>query len=183
METQKNLIIEKAADIIMNSGVQELTIYNLANKLNIEENQLFKQFTNIDDVLMMLLLDFETDINNITAGFSRTTETPDTELKILFKKLYSLFLQKPYYLNIIFYKNLKERDENLTKSFIRIRNKAENYLCSVINEGKNENIFKTSVPTKILVGKILSSFRIFMKDEQRINEMILEMKALKTLKE
>jgi peptide/nickel transport system ATP-binding protein len=51
------------------------------------------------------------------------------------------------------------------------------------NKGKKENAFKTKESTKILVGKILSGFRTFMKDEQRIHEMILEMKSLKTSKD
>jgi AcrR family transcriptional regulator len=183
METQKNEIIEKAAKIIMNSGVQELTIHNLADKLNVEESQLYKQLTKDDDILLMLLLGFETDINEFRSEFVQATETPEAELKILFKKLYFLFLQKPYYLDIIFDKNLEKRDESIRNSILRIRNTAENYLSSIINKGKKENTFKTKESTKILVGKILSGFRLYMKDEQRIHEMILELKTLRTLKD
>lgn len=183
METQKNEIIEKAAKIIMNSGVQELTIHNLANKLKVEDSQLYKQLTKDDDILLMLILGLETDINELITGFTQTAETPEAELKILFKKLYFLFLQKPYYLDIIFDKNLKERDESIRNGFLRIRNTAENYLSSILNKGKKENTFKTNTPTKVLVGKILSGFRSYMKDEQRIHEMILELKTLRTLKD
>ena len=90
-------------------------------------------------------------------------------------------MQKPYYLDIIFDKKLKNRDESIKNSFLRIRNTAENYLTSVINKGKNENSFKTTISTKVLVSKILSGFRHFMKDEQRIHEVILEMKTLKII--
>lgn len=183
METQKNLMIEKAAGIIMNSGVKELTVHNLADKLKVEESQLFKQLTKDDDILLMLLLGFETDINEFMTEFARTAETPETELKILFKKLYFLFLQKPYYLDIIFDKNLKERDESIRNSLSRIRNTAEYYLTSIINKGRTEKTFKTKESTKNLVGKMLSGFRLFMKDEQRIHEMILEMKTIKNLKD
>ena len=183
MERQNIEIIEKAAGIIMNSGVKELTVHNLANKLMVDKSQLLKQFTKDDDILLLLLLDFEIDINELISEFARTTETPDAEMKILFKKLYFLFLQKPYYLDIIFDKKLKNRDESIKNSFLRIRNTAENYLTSVINKGENENIFKTKVSTKVLVGKILSGFRLFMKDEQRIHEVILEMKTIKNLKD
>ena len=181
MERQNIEIIEKAAGIIMNSGVKELTVHNLANKLMVDKSQLLKQFTKDDDILLLLLLDFEIDINELISEFARTTETPDAEMKILFKKLYFLFLQKPYYLDIIFDKKLKNRDESIKNSFLRIRNTAENYLTSVINKGKNENSFKTTISTKVMVSKILSGFRHFMKDEQRIHEVILEMKTLKII--
>ena len=42
METQQNEIIEKAAGIIMNSGIDELTVHNLAGKLELEDNQLYQ---------------------------------------------------------------------------------------------------------------------------------------------
>jgi len=183
MEIQNTVIIEKAARIIMNSGLQKLTIPNLADELNVKQRQLYTLLTKDDDILLMLLLSFKTDINDFLTELIPNTETPETELSILFKKLYFLFQQKPYYLHIIFDKNLKERDINIKKTILWIRNMAENYLTSVITKGKKENTFKIKESTKSLVGKMLSGFRLFMKDEQRINEMILEMKSLKTSKD
>ena len=53
---------------------------------------------------------------------------------------------------------------------------AEYYLTEIINKGKSENNFKTTVSTKVLANKILAGFRTYMKDEQRFHEVILEMK-------
>ena len=107
-------------------------------------------------------------------GTKQSSETPENELKILFKKLYFLFLQKPYYLDLIFDKKLKNRDESIRNSLLRIREMAEYYLTEIINKGKSENNFKTTVSTKVLANKILAGFRTYMKDEQRFHEVILE---------
>jgi len=56
---------------------------------------------------------------------------------MIFKKLYFLFLQKPYYLDIIFDRNLKNRDKSIMNSFLRIRQMAENYLTDIIKQGKS----------------------------------------------
>lgn len=183
MKTQENKIIEKAAGIIMNSGVKELTVHNLADKLQIKESELYQQLTKDDDILLILLLSFESDMVQFLSGMEQSSDSPENKLKIIFKKLYSLFLQKPYYLDIIFDKNLKNRDKSITNSFLRIRLMAENYLTDIINKGKAENTFKTKVSTSVLVTKILSDFRTFMKDEQRFHEIILEMKKLQTSKD
>ena len=58
---------------------------------------------------------------------------------------------------------------------------AEDYLTRIIDKGKKQNNFKTNESTKFLVNKILSGFRLFMKDEQRMNEMMLELKTLKII--
>lgn len=183
METQQNEIIEKAAGIIMNSGIDELTVHNLAGKLELEDNQLYQQLKKDDDILLILLLRFESDMVDLLKGTKNSSETPENELKILFKKLYFLFLQKPYYLDLIFDKKLKDRDESIRNSLLRIREMAENYLTEIINKGKSENNFKTTVATKVLANKILAGFRIYMKDEQRFHEVILEMKKIKTSKD
>lgn len=183
MKTKENEIIEKAAGIIMNSGVDELTVHNLADKLHMKESQLYQQLTKDDDILSILLLSFENDVVQFLSDAEQSSDSPENKLKIIFKKLHFLFLQKPYYLDIIFDKNLKNRDKSITNSFLRIRQMAENYLTNIINKGKTENTFKTKVSTSVLVTKILSDFRTFMKDEQRFHEIILEMKKLQTSKD
>jgi AcrR family transcriptional regulator len=181
METTSTAIIEKAAQIVMKSGLEGLTVRNLATELEVKDNQLYKQITKDDDILQILLFGFEADIIEFIKELDNKDAQPETELKLLFKGLYFLFLQKPYYLAIIFDKSLKNRGENIKHSFLRIKSIAEQYLAGVINKGKKQNTFKTNEPTKLLVNRILSEFRIFMKDEQRLNEMILELKTMRTL--
>ena len=135
MKTQQSEIIEKAAGIIMNSGIDELTIHNLADKLQIKENQLYGRLSKDDDILLILLLSLESDMVDFLKGTKQSSETPENELKILFKKLYFLFLQEPYYLDLIFDKKLKDRDESIRNSLLRIREMAENYLTEIINKG------------------------------------------------
>jgi hypothetical protein len=183
MEANKFIIIEKAAGIIMNTGLEALTIHNLAAELKVKDSQLYNQLTRDDDILLMLLLGFETDIIEFVKELANKGVTPESELKLLFNGLYFLFLQKPYYLSLIFDKNLMRRDESIKKAVLSIKRVAEDYLTGVINNGKKQNTFNTIEPTKFLVNKILSGFRLFMKDEQRVNEMILELKKLKTIKD
>lgn len=183
METEKNEIIDKITQIIMNDGLEALTIHNLATELKIGENHLYNRFPKDDDILLMMLNCFEKELKQIIHEFSNYSETTEKEFKFLFKSLYNLFLQKPYYLSIIFDKSLSKRDESIKKAIFRIKNIAEIYLTTLINNGKKDNTFKTKVPTSLLVRKMLSEFRLLMKDEQYINEMIIELKTLKESKD
>jgi len=183
MEINKFEIIEKASQIIINTGLENLTIHNLAIELKINENQLHNQFTKDDDILLMLLNFFENELKESILEFSKIGESPEKELKFLFKKLYVLFMEKPYYLSIIFDNSLKKRDENINISIFRIKDIAENYLTTLINKGKLDNVFKTKISTKLLVNKMLSEFRLLMEDEQYTNEMILELKTLRKSKD
>ena len=179
MEPIRTLIIDKAARIIMNSGLGALTIPNLEKELGAGKNQLNNQLTKDDDILLVLLVCFETELNAIIQEINNKGIVPETELQLLFKRLYTLFLLKPYYMSIIFDKNLAKRDDAIKMSIQRIINIAKTYLSTVIDAGKTAHTFKAKVSTKLLVNQILSRFRIFMKDEQHVHEMILELKNLK----
>jgi len=139
METNKFIIIETAAGIVMNTGLEALTIHNLAAELKVKDSQLYNQLTKDDDILLMLLLGFETDIIEFVKELANKGATPEAELKLLFNGLYFLFLQKPYYLSLIFDKSLNKRDESIKKAVLRIKLVAEDYLTGVINNGKKQN--------------------------------------------
>lgn len=179
MGTTDSILIDKAAEIILNRGLEALTISNLAKALKMNLSQLNDQLSKDDDIVLILLFAFEIDLIEFVRETKTKKANPESELNLLFKGLYFLFLQKPYYLSLIFDKNLVKRDESIKKAFLRIKHIISEYLTNVIENGKMQNAFKTNESTKLLVNKILSGFRGYMKDEQRLNEMLLELKTLK----
>ncbi|HSH53286.1 MAG TPA: hypothetical protein VK982_16285 [Bacteroidales bacterium] len=184
METKKTEMLKKAAQIVVDSGLEALTIQNLANELKLDEKELYELFTNEDEILLTMFNGFENELKEFIYELSHNhVEAPEKEFNILFKSLYNLFLQKPYYLDIIFDKKVKKRDERIKMSILRMKDIIENYLTAIIDTGKKDNTFKTQVPTKLLVNKMLTEFRLLMKDEQYINEMVLELKSLKKSKD
>lgn len=179
METTRILIIDKAAQIIINSGLEALTIPNLEMEMGVDKDQLQNQFTKDDDILLELLVCFETELNAIVQEITNKVTLPETRLQLLFKELHSLFLLKPYYLPIIFDKALAKRDYTIQMSIRRIINIAETYLSTLIDAGKRDHTFNTRVSTKLLVNSLLFRFRMFMKDEQLVYDMILQLKNIK----
>lgn len=180
MKTKEALIIEKAAHIILNMGVEALTIHNLAIEMGVDETQLYQQFTNDSDIQLMILRFFENELNEFIQENIVNSEPPEAQFKLIFKKIYFLFLQKPYYLSVIFDLRLIEKNNEIKKTFFKIKNIAATNLSEIINNGKKENIFKTNEPTKSLVRKILYGFRAYMQDEHILNEIVFKVKALKT---
>lgn len=180
METTKSEISTKAAQILMQNGLKALTLPNLAVELGVSENQLSSDIKNVDDLILMLLMEFEVQINEYVQVITNHVESADDKFKLLFKGLYYLFMQKPHYLFLLFDKDLNTRDARVKECMSRIKNAAELCLTGVLNAGKRENSFKTKASTAVLVESILTSFRSLMQQEQRINEMALELKTVKS---
>lgn len=183
MKLKMTEISEKAAQIIMNNGLENLTIKNLASQLKTDINELHKMFSKEDDILLMMFNNFEKDFIEFINELRNHNEAPEKEFRTFFKSLYNVFLQKPYYLSIIFDKRLKKRDDKIKMSILRMRDIVDRYLTRLIDAGKKNNAFKTNASTKLLVDKMLVEFRLLMRDEQYINEMILELESLRKSKD
>jgi len=183
MKTHQYNSIKPHTEILTNFDLPEYTLPNMVVKLNIHKSQLYQQLPKNDDILLTFLLSFESELMEFFKEMYKSNDTPDTKLYGFFKKLYILFQEKPIYLDIIFDKNLKNKDKSTISTLHRIRKTAKKYLIGVIVNGKNENIFKTKLSTSTLVDNLLSSFKMFMEDEQLFHKYIMEMKKLKTFKD
>ncbi|MGB3342773.1 MAG: hypothetical protein WBA61_02560 [Aequorivita sp.] len=179
MEIDKKTIIENAGKIIEHSGTEALTVTTLLQELNVSENELSHIIQKDEDIFLILFNGLEQELSKLVDEFTHKNLSPDIKLQELFKRLYTLFKLKPFFLSIVFDDNLMARHDQMKKSFARIRNIAEIYLCKLIDEGKADSTFKIKQSTQLLVDGILSSFQLLMKDEQIINEMIRKLVALR----
>lgn len=183
MEIERKIIVEKAGDIMMRLGIASLTVTAIAQELNVEVSELPDFIENSNDVFLLLFNELENDLKNLLDAYADKKHPPQLELQRLFTALYAFFHQKPYYLELVFDQNLLERSDSIRETFSRIKILASAHLCRLINEGKATQVFTTKQSAKSLVNGILSSFRLLMRDEQLMNEMIRKYVALKFQKE
>ncbi len=155
---------------------------NQINKIDKQNgNWLQSQSPGAEDKILLTLNDFEKELNATIHLLEQSDEAPEVALKLLFQKLYVLLLNKPYYRAIIFDEALVNADDKILSAIMRIKAIAETYLSNIINKGKMEQTFKNQESTNSLVGKILAGFRLFMKDEQLVDEMIDKLKNMDAL--
>ena len=95
--------------------------------------------------------------------------------------MHELLKLKPYYLSVIFHTELKEKESELQKVLLRIKISVRTYLLEVINQGKEETVFKTRQTSRVLVTNILGSFRSFMNEQRMISKMVKDLEILKTI--
>lgn len=172
-------IVQKTEEIMVKSGPNKLTLENIAFELEVDETLLLEKFGPVDKYILLVLEDFSKDLLDCFKTIQACNETPETELKLFFQKIYTLLLNKPFYRFILFNKDWVKGNERIQSAIFEIKSSAENFLSTIINDGKKTDIFKNQESTKSLASKILAGFRLFMKDEQLMDEMILELKTLK----
>jgi len=183
MHIKKENIVEAAGKIIIKSGINALSIEELAKELRITEDKLSPYFKKRDDILVLILTNLENEINELIIDPSTRSWSPDNKLQYLFRNLHKLFNKKPYYLTIIFTTELTENDENLQRLLLKIKAIAKIHLSQIINQGKKEHNFKTNQTTRNLVHYILGSFRDLMNEYRTINKMTKDIEKLRELRE
>ncbi|MDO9256979.1 MAG: TetR/AcrR family transcriptional regulator [Bacteroidales bacterium] len=170
-------IIDAAGSIILQSGINALSIEELELKMGISHQELSSYFSKDNDIHILLLNHLEHEIQQLIKNVATSNLSPDEELQNLFKSLNKLFDQKPFYLVLIFARDLAEKDSEIPLILNRIIKRAENFLLHVINKGKQENIFQAGTKSRYLVNRILVSFRLLM-NEQRVTETLVRDIAL-----
>ena len=173
----KEDIVEAAGSIILQSGINVLSIEELELKIGISHKELSMYLRKDKDILIMLLISLESEIQQIINDLVISNQSPEEALQNLFKSLNKLFERKPFYLDLIFDKHLEEKDSEILKIINRIIKRAESFLLQVIDKGKQEHVFQTGTKSRYLVNRILVSFRLLM-NEQRVAESLVRDIAL-----
>ncbi len=100
---------------------------------------------------------------------------------MLFKELHKLFLKKPYYLEMIFDKDLQQQYSFIEIAISRIKRIANDYLSGLIDRGKEQDVFTINAETKVLVKEILGSFKGIMNDMQLTDKMVRDLKKYRSV--
>ncbi len=172
-------IVEAAGRIINRSGADALSIVELSREMAVDQYQLSPYFKNNDDILIMILQWLEKDIKQLVSDSISLSGASEKELETLFGTLNNLFGMKPYYLSIIFSKELADTSLASQRVILSIKSIAKTYLMQVINHGKTEKMIKTKGTTESMATNILGSFRLFMNEQRVIDKMVRDYEILK----
>ncbi len=183
MGSKKTEMVEAAGRIILESGINALTIDALAFRMEIPHSELSIYLEKDNDILKMMLLSLDNEIQQLIKAVVTSNQSPEEELQNLFKDLYELFNRKPYYLSLIFATELTEKNPELYDILLKIRTAAEMYLLQVITQGRNKKVYKTKTNPRTLANRILVSFRLLMNEQLVSINLVRNLKMLKSKNE
>jgi hypothetical protein len=177
METQtEKKMIETSGKLLAENGLGAFTLDVLSKQPEMQGFDIFTLLRNEEEVFEQLLLQLEKELKELVNGISSGQDSPAEEFELLFKQLHRLFKQKPYYLSVIFDKDLHRQYCGAEEIISRIKGVGKGYLAELIDRGKAQKVFKIKTETKILVKEILGSFQALMNDMQLADKMVRDLK-------
>jgi len=173
-------IVEASGRLLAENGPGAFSLEMLSNQPEMQGLDIFRMVRNEEKIFEQIFLQLEKELNELVDRISSDQISPILEFEILFRQLHRLFKQKPYYLALIFDKDLRMKYSNTEEFISRIKGTANGYLTGLIERGKAKGFFSININTKIMVKKILSSFQVLMNDMQMADKMIRDLKKYRS---
>jgi len=164
-------IITSCGRLITMVGTEAFSLEKLLELPEIKGLDFSAYLSSEEEVFEKLLLKLEKDLHDLIEEISAAQNDPAHEFEMLFLQLHQLFKQKPYYLTVIFDKELRHYS-GVNQIIFRIKDMAEKHLTKLIDIGKAQKVFKVSAETDILVKLILGSFQNLMNNIQLTDKMV-----------
>ncbi len=174
-------IAESAGKIIYQSGLDNLSVDGLAGELRTDRQSVEVFCKSRNDILVLILAGLENEISRLFGKSKSRRLSPEKELNFLFKNVYQLFNRKPFYTTVIFLVESLEESSAAKQNLRGIKMNARIYLTRLINKGKKDKVFTSSMKSRSLVNVILGSFRLLINQELIADIMAREIEEYKTL--
>lgn len=154
-------IIEVAGRLLTRSGINGLTIKNLANEMSFSEGAIYRHFKNKEEIILTLLRYLHENMRKI---FEEIPPSGDFEkdLPALFSKLACYFKENPYYVVAVFSEGLMDESVEINKQILQLISTLMKHVKLVVEQGQEKQAIIGSVAPEEIMQIIIPSFRYQM---------------------
>lgn len=156
-------IIQVSLDIISESGIQGLTIKNLAKKIGFSESAIYRHYENKIQILVAILNFFKENSGRLfTAELNAEGDAISKINQLLFNQ-FKIFSNSPSLVAVIFSEELFRNEAILLEKVSDIMNNNFNTLCNIIKIGQEKRELRNDVEAEHLAVVVMGALRLFVK--------------------
>jgi len=155
-------LINLSLDIILNEGIQSLTIRNLSTRAGITEPAIYRHFKSKFDILYNLLDFF--DIHSVEFIKVIREDSSDSigKLKLFFLTHCKRFNENKAFAIIMFSEEIFGADIRLKKKLITIIEKQKRLLIELILEAQKNKLITENIPEEHIFVLLIGSLRFLV---------------------
>lgn len=156
-------IINVSLQLISESGIQSLTIKNLAKKIGFSESAIYRHYENKIQILLAILEFFKQSSKSFFTDQLSSNEHATAKIELLFMNHFRKFTTNPSLVAVIFSEEIFRNELELTEKVKEIMNKNINSLQTIIEIGQKNGEIRADVDASHLSVMIMGSLRMFVK--------------------
>jgi AcrR family transcriptional regulator len=169
MSDRQQQIIEVSLELIAESGIQGLTIKNLARKIGFSESAIYRHYENKIQILVAILNYFKENTERLFAAELNSDKDALLKINHLFLNQFIIFTRSPSLVAVIFSEELFRNEPILVERVSEIMNSSFNVLIQIIKDGQEKGEVRTDVESEYLALVVMGSLRLFVKQWQMLN--------------
>lgn len=156
-------IINASLELIAESGIQSLTIKNLAKKIGFAESALYRHYENKIQILLAILDYFKQNTEHFFTNQLISDTNALLKIENLFQNHFKKFTISPSLVSVIFSEEIFRNEAELTDKVKEIMNKNTASLKTIIETGQRKGEIRSDIEASHLSVMLLGSLRMFVK--------------------
>ncbi|MFA7137274.1 MAG: TetR/AcrR family transcriptional regulator [Bacteroidia bacterium] len=174
-------IIDTALEIIATTGIQGLTIKNLAKHIGISEPAIYRHYENKISILIAILDFFKSNGEQIFCSQTNSDEKPIRKIEQIFERHFQLFEKKPSLVCVIFSEEIFRNEPILQEKIKEIMDMSSRVITAMVEEGQAKGEIIASIESKYLTLIIMGSLRMMVKKWQMGDASFHQQKEMSSL--
>jgi AcrR family transcriptional regulator len=156
-------IINVSLELIAESGIQSLTIKNLAKKVGFAESAIYRHYENKIKILLAILDFFKQNTEHFFTNQLNSNENALVKIDNLFQNHFKKFSASPSLVSVIFSEEIFRNEVELTEKVKEIMNNNVTILKTIIETGQSKGEIRADINASHLSVVIMGSLRMFVK--------------------
>lgn len=154
-------IIEATGKILTVSGVNGLTIKNLASEMKFSESAIYRHFSSKEEIILVMLKYLKSNIDEILSSFTKTGDA-QKDFRTFFNKISNYFKEHPHYVVVVFSEGLMDESDKINDEIFGLMTVTSSYLKPILQEGQKRGLFISTVSTDDLTMISIATFKLHM---------------------
>lgn len=156
-------IINVSLALITESGIQSLTIKNLAKRIGFAESAIYRHYENKIQILLAILDFFKRNTEQLFSNQLNSNENSIIKIEKLFANHFRKFTNTPSLVVVIFSEEIFRNERELCTKVAEIMNLNMESLTTIIIDGQQKGEIRNDIEATHLAIMILGSLRMFVK--------------------
>lgn len=135
-------IIDAARKIIINQGMEKLTVREIANQLDMTDGALYRHFSGKKEIISLLIDDIEETLLSAIDNAAANSDGPLEKLENIFRSHLSYVEKRKGVSFLVINNTLSMKDGHLQNKVFRLVQKYMDRIKAILKEGMAQGIFR-----------------------------------------
>tara|TARA_B100000508_G_scaffold140085_1_gene139975 strand:- start:64162 stop:64752 length:591 start_codon:yes stop_codon:yes gene_type:complete len=155
-------IIDTAAQIITEKGVNALTTKYLSSRIGFSESALYRHFSSKESIIVSMLQHLAEIMEERFSQVQYSDEDPSNNLREFFSDQFKFFTEHKQYVVAVFSDDIFQKSEAVKEAIDQVMETKRKSLLPIITTGKQKMVFTNEVSSQDLMNIIMGAIRLQM---------------------